>query len=56
MSTPELRINGFLGRGALDKLLDKLDKFHVLRNITESQCKSMREREIAQSERLDLNR
>jgi hypothetical protein len=28
------------------QVLDKLDKFHVLPNITQSQCKSMREKEI----------
>src|SRR6266566_4846059 len=29
------------------QVLDKLDNFHLLLNITQSQCKSMREREIA---------
>jgi len=28
-------------------MLDKLDNFHLLLNITQSQCKSMREREIS---------
>src|SRR6266481_5540239 len=29
------------------QVLDKLDNFHILPNIAESQCKSMRERKIA---------
>jgi hypothetical protein len=37
-------------------VLDKLDNFYVMPNIAESQCNSMREREIGQSERFDLNR
>src|SRR6204780_3797238 len=37
------------------QVLDKLDNFHLLPSITQSQCKFMREREIAQSERTDLN-
>jgi hypothetical protein len=36
--------SSFTGRTPV--IIDKLDKFGVLPNITQSQCKSMREREI----------
>jgi hypothetical protein len=40
---------------SVDELLDKLDKFRVLQNIAQLQCKPIRKREISCSGRLDLN-